>query len=87
MHNGRKFSDYKGLVNIAFKPGGSGYVRPCGSIPTEQLIYFKTTEFSFNTPSGSQWVDVVYSSDTKVSVRSSINGNIWIYAIDTEILP
>ena len=87
LYNGRKFSDHKGLINVLFKPGGSEYVRPCGSIPTEQLIAYKTISFSFNTPSGSQWVDVVYSSDTKVSVISSAYGNIWIYAIDTEILP
>lgn len=86
LQKGRKFSDYKGLINVLFMPTGSNYLRPCGDIPTSQFINFKTVEFSFSNQNGAQWVDVMYVSDTKISVKASIPGKIWVNAIDTEIL-
>ena len=86
LQKGRKFSDYQGLINVLFRPTGSNYTRACGDIPTLQFISFETIEFPFNNSDGTQWVDVTYVSDTKVSVKASIPGKIWVNAIDTEII-
>lgn len=84
LDNGRKFSDYYGYITVAIIPEESGYIRPCGVLPLSTFIDIRNVEFTFYSNGSVQWVDLIYNSDTSVSVQASVNGNVTVFALVSE---